>query len=74
MTTRLGRRHFEVVDDDVAEILRHKTIAERITMALNANRLARLLIEGHLRETHKDWDSAQIQAEIARRMLLGSTA
>jgi len=72
MRIQPGTRHFEVVDDDVAEILRHKTIAERIAMALNANRLARLLIEGHLREMHKDWDSGQIQAEIARRMLLGT--
>ena len=70
MTRAVGR--FEIVDDVVAEILRHKTPAERIEMALAANRLVRLRIEGHLRSIHGDWDAARIQAEIARRMLLGT--
>ena len=60
------------VDDAVAEILRRKTPAERVDMAMTANRLMRLRIEGHLRTIHPDWDAAAIQAEIARRMLLGS--
>ena len=71
MTRAVGR--FEIVDDAVAEILRHKTPAERIEMALGANRLVRLRIEGHLRSIHADWDSDRIQAEIARRMLLGTS-
>ncbi len=71
MTRAIGR--FEIVDDAVAEILRHKTPAERIEMALAANRLVRLRIEGHLMSIHGDWDAARIQAEIARRMLLGTS-
>ena len=72
MRRNLDQVRFEVVDDDVAEILRRKTPAERIQMALDANRLVRLRIEGHLRTVHPDWDASQIQAEIARRMLLGT--
>jgi hypothetical protein len=69
---RLDKGQIEVVDDAVARVLRGKTPAQRVEMALAANRLVRLRIEGHLRTRHGDWDAARIQAEIARRMLLGS--
>jgi hypothetical protein len=69
---RLDPGQIEVVDDAVAEILRRKTPAERVEMALTANRFVRLRIEGHLRTIHSDWDDAAIHAEVARRMLLGS--
>ena len=72
MKRRLDKGQIEVVDDAVAEVLRRKTVAERVEMALAANRLVRLRIEGHLRTLHADWDDARIQAEIARRMRLGS--
>jgi len=62
----------EVVDDVAAEVLRRKTVAQRVEMALAANRLVRQRIEWHLRTLHSDWDDARIQAEIARRMRLGS--
>lgn len=72
MKWRLDKGQIEVVDDAVAEVLRHKTIAQRVEMALAANRLVRLRIEGHLRTLHSDWPDERIQAEIARRMRLGS--
>lgn len=72
MKWRLDKGQIEVVDEAVAGVLRGKTSAQRVEMALAANRLVRLRIEGHLRTLHGDWDPARIQAEIARRMLLGS--
>ena len=72
MKWRLDKGQIEVVDDAVAEILRRKTPAQRVQMALEANRFMRLRLEGHLRSIHPDWDAPRIQAEIARRMLLGS--
>jgi hypothetical protein len=69
---RLDNGQIEVVDDAVAEVLRRKSVAQRVEMALAGNRLVRLRIEGHLRTLHPDWDDAHIQAEIARRMRLGS--
>ena len=72
MKWRLDKGQIEVVDDAMAEVLRRKTPAERVEMALAANRLVRLRIEGHLRTMHPDWDDGQVQAEIARRMLLGT--
>ena len=62
----------EVVNEDVAVILRKKTPAERVALALDANRTARLLVEGGLRTRHPDWNDEQIAREVARRMTLGS--
>lgn len=62
----------EAVDDTVAAILRTKTTWERAAMIFDANRTMRLLIEGHLRTLHPDWDATQIQSEIAHRMLYGA--
>jgi len=72
MKWRLDMGQIEVVDDAVAEVLRRLTPAERVMRALDANRLVRLRIAGHLQTIHPDWDERQIQAEVARRMLLGS--
>ena len=52
-----------------AEILRRKTITERVAMILDANATMRKLIEGPLRAKHPDWNDEQIQREVARRML-----
>lgn len=72
MKWRLDEGQIEVVDDAVAEILRHKTPAERVEMIFAANRTMRLLIEGGLRSRHGDWAGARISAEVARRMLRGA--
>ncbi len=72
MQYRLDDGQIEVVDDAIAEILRRKTPTERVAMIFAANRTMRLLIEGHLRSYHPDWDDGRIRAEIARRMSLGT--
>jgi hypothetical protein len=69
---RLDPGQIEVVDDAVAQVLRSKTPAERIAMALAANRTARLLIAGALRTRHPDWSKQQIASEVARRMCGGA--
>jgi hypothetical protein len=65
----LDNGQIEVVDDAVAEVLRRMTPAERVQVALEANDFVRLAIAGHLATIHPDWTDAQIQAEVARRML-----
>jgi Arc/MetJ family transcription regulator len=65
---RLDAGQIEVVDDAVAEVLRHHTLTERVSMVLAANRTMRLIIEGRLRTSHPDWDDRRIAAEVARRM------
>jgi hypothetical protein len=42
-------------------------------MAFAANRTVRMIIAGALRTDHPDWDDKAIQAEVARRMLNGTT-
>lgn len=63
----------EVLDPAIVEILKRKTPAERLAMVFAANRTMRLRLEGHLRTYHADWTDVQIQQEIARRMLGGTT-
>ena len=72
MKWRLDPGQIEVVDDAVADVLRGKTVAQRVEMILDANRTMRLLIETGLRTRHPDWSDEQIAAEVARRMLSGA--
>jgi len=72
MKWRLDPGQIEVVDDAVADVLRSKTIAQRVEMVFAANRTMRLRIEGHLRTEHPDWSDEQVLAEVARRMLGGA--
>jgi Rv0078B-related antitoxin len=63
----------ELLDDAMVRVLRTKTPAERLAMAFDCNRTARLIIAGHLRTQHPDWTELQIQAGVAGRMLDGAT-
>ena len=60
--------HIESIDDSLAEVLRTKTPAEKVEMVAAANRTARLLATAGVRFTHPDWDEAEIQAEVIRRV------
>jgi len=68
---RLDLGQIEVVDDAVAEILRAKTPAERIALALEAGETARAMLIAQIRARHPDWADAQVQAEVARRWARG---
>jgi len=69
---RLDNGQIEVLDDAVAEVLRRKTPAERVSQIFACNKTIRLLIEARLRTDHRDWDDARILAEVARRMTRGT--
>lgn len=62
----------EVIDDQMAEILRAKTPTEKIAMICAANRTARLLAAAGTRYLHPDWDEFQIQAEVIKRVCGGA--
>jgi hypothetical protein len=62
----------EVMDDDIAAILRTKSSVERFRLANEANKTARARLAGHLKTAHPDWSETRIQAEVARRMLHGT--
>jgi hypothetical protein len=59
----------EVVEDRVAEALGRKSPEQRLAMVFDANRTARLLLEGAILTSHPEWTRPQVKREIARRML-----
>ena len=72
MRPALLPRNIEVIDDDLAEVLRQKSPAERIEMISAANRTARLLAAGGVRFQHPDWNDAQVHDEVLRRVCGGT--
>ena len=67
--TSLDYRRIEIVDPEMAEIYRSKTVTQRIQMMLDANATMRLLIAGTLRTQHPEWNGQTINREVAKRML-----
>jgi hypothetical protein len=72
MSRPVDPRNIEVVDSDLASVLRFKTPAERMEMVFAAHRTARLLAEGGIRHHHPDWSEAQVEREIVRRVSGGA--
>jgi hypothetical protein len=68
---RLGPGQIEVVDDITAEILRHKTPAERLAIAFNLWTSTRDMLRAHLKRTHPEWDDEMVNREVAKRLLHG---
>ena len=64
----------EVMDDQMAEILRTKTPAERLAIAFGLWRSARLILSGSLKSLHPEWTDERIQQEVARRFLGGEVS
>lgn len=62
---------FEMVDDDMARILREKTGAERLKIAFDMFSSARRMLANYLRSEHPDWSEEQIQKEVSRRISHG---
>jgi len=62
----------EVMSDDMAEILRGKTPAERLEIAFDMWRSARNMLTSILEAQHPDWQSERIASEVARRLSHGT--
>jgi len=69
---RLDRGQIEAVDDAMAEVLRHKTPAERIRIGFNIWLSAQKMLMVHLKSIHPDWNTKQVQTEVARRLSHGT--
>jgi hypothetical protein len=72
MKSPLDPRKIEMLDEAMVALLRAKSPVQRLAMGFDCNRTARLVVAGHLRTLHSDWTEEQTQAEVARRMLLGT--
>jgi hypothetical protein len=66
-------RNIEVIEDDMARIIRKKSGAERLRIASGLYASARLMLLNHLRSEHVDWDRQRIQQEAARRLSHGAS-
>lgn len=69
---RIDPRNIEVVDDDMAEVFRAMTGAQRLKIANDMFESARRMIASHLASEHPDWDERRIQEETARRLSHGA--
>jgi len=65
-------RNLEIIDDQVAEILRTKTVVERFATIDQFWRLAGQMIRARIAHEHPDWSEDRIQRELARRMSHGA--
>ncbi len=73
MTPECEKLRIEVIDDQMAAVLREKTGAERLQIANGMFRMAQRLIRSRLKAQHPDWTEDQIAAGVASRILNGST-
>ena len=69
---RLDPGQIEVVDDTIAEILHHKTPAERIRIGFMLWTSAHEMLIVHLRRTHPQWSHKEVEKEVARRLSHGA--
>jgi Rv0078B-related antitoxin len=62
----------EVMDDEMAKVIRAKTGAERLQIASGMYSSARRMLISHLRTEHPDWDEPRVIGEAARRLSHGA--
>ncbi len=72
MTTESDTLRIEVIDDQMAAVLREKTGAERLRIADSLFRFAQRMIRSRLRAEHSDWSAEQVDRETARRISHGT--
>ena len=65
-------RDLDIIDDDMARVLRGMTGAERLKIANGMFNSARRMIASHLAAEHPDWDQERIEKETARRISHGA--
>ena len=72
--TALDPRNVEIVDEEVARILRAKTGAERLRIAFGMYAAARRMLISTLESEHPDWSEDQVRREVGRRLSHGYSA
>jgi hypothetical protein len=72
MSREIDPSRIEVVDKDLAAVLRRKSPMEKVAMIDAANRTARVLAAAGMRYQHPDWTEEQVQAEVIRRVCGGT--
>lgn len=70
---KIDKRNIEVLDDQMARVLRKKTPQQRLIIAFNMWGSAKKQLTNYLRSLHSDWDEKEIQHEVTRRLSRGAT-
>jgi hypothetical protein len=65
-------RNIEVIDDQMAGVLRRLSGARRLEIASKMHASARTMIRSHITSQHPEWSDEQVIREVARRMLHGA--
>jgi hypothetical protein len=68
----LDPKRYEIMDDQMAEIMRSKTPGQRLAIVNSMWRMGRGLIQSMLRHDHPDWSDEEIGRETSRRLLRGA--
>lgn len=68
----LHQRQIEVLDEDMARVLRAKTGADRLAIASAMFASARRMLISHLTDQHPGWSEEEIIREAARRLSHGA--
>ena len=63
---------FDMLDDDMANVLREKTEAERLAIGHGLWRSASRMLHNVVQSNHPDWSPEQVQLEVARRLSHGA--
>ena len=69
---KVDPRQIEVIDDQVADILRSKTPEEKLRIGSGIWRSARRMLLSHITNIHPDWSIEEVEKEVARRLLRGA--
>jgi hypothetical protein len=64
--------NFEIIDDQMAEILRRKTDVQRLRSVDGFWRSARAILRAAVVTEHPEWDRARVDVEISRRISNGA--
>jgi hypothetical protein len=67
-STELDLRCLDIVDAEVARVLRAKSGIERLRLAHEAWELARERLTAFLSVQHPDWDQEAVRREVAKRL------
>ena len=59
---------FEIIDDQMAEILRRKTDVQRLRSVDGFWRSARAILRAAIVTEHPDWDRTRVNVEISKRI------
>jgi len=69
---KLDNCRIEVIDDKMAEILRAKTPAERLTIGLRMWHSTTVLLTSFIRSLNPEWDEDTVRKEVIRRISNGA--